>query len=83
MVIFILTLCLKLIASEASEENFEKNERFGNQKIIGPRPLGGARAGCAPPGSASEIGGVNPTRALYVLVRTMFIVFNKFIFLNK
>jgi len=26
-----------------------KNWRFGHKKIIGPRPLGGARAGCAPP----------------------------------
>ena len=31
----------------------EKKWRFGHTKIIGPRPLGGARAGCAPPGSAS------------------------------
>jgi len=50
LVIFILKLCLKLIASKASEENFEKKERFGHKKITGPRPLGGgARAGCAPP----------------------------------
>jgi len=34
----------------------EKNWRFGHKKIIGPRPLGGgARAGCAPPGSASGL----------------------------
>ena len=26
----------------------EKNKRFGHKKIIGPRPLEGARAGCAP-----------------------------------
>jgi len=30
-------------------EKIEKNKRFGHKKIIGPRPLGGARAGCAPP----------------------------------
>ena len=34
-------LCLKLIASVASEEKFEKYYRFGHTKIIGPRPLGG------------------------------------------
>jgi len=40
---------------ERSERGkIEKNKRFGHKKIIGPRPLGGARAGCAPPpGSAS------------------------------
>ena len=26
-----------------------KTKHFGHKKILGPRPLGGARAGCAPP----------------------------------
>jgi len=39
---------LKLIASEASNENIEKNKRFGHNKIIGPRPLGGV-PGAPPP----------------------------------
>jgi len=40
---------------ERSERGkIEKKMRFGHKKIIGPRPLGGARAGCAPPGSASD-----------------------------
>ena len=51
---YLLELDLTLIASGASEGKNEKNWRFGHTKIIGPRPLGGARAGCAPPpGSAS------------------------------
>jgi len=34
LVIFLLKLCLKLIASEEGEEKIEKNERFGNKKKL-------------------------------------------------
>ena len=47
LAILLLKLCLKVIASEASEEKMIKISVLGI-KIIGPRPLGGARAGCAP-----------------------------------
>ena len=42
-----IKIMLYINRDKASEENFEKNERFEHKK--GPRPLGGARAGCASP----------------------------------
>ena len=42
--IFLSKLCLKLIASEASEVKIEKKILFRYKKIIGPQPLT-ARAG--------------------------------------
>ena len=38
-----------MIRERSERGKIEKIKRFGHKKIIGPRPLGGARTGCAPP----------------------------------
>ena len=45
----LLKLCLKGIASEASDEKMPKISVLGITNFIGPRLLGGACARCAPP----------------------------------
>jgi len=40
---------LKMNRERSEQGKIEKNKRFGHKKIIGPQPLGGARAGCGPP----------------------------------
>ena len=55
LAIFLLKLCLKIIASE---EKFVKMQRFQHKKILGPRPLRGARR-VRPPGFASAYHGYN------------------------
>ena len=43
LAICLLKLCIKWIASEASEEKFEKNERFGHKKHRSAAVRGGGR----------------------------------------
>jgi len=55
LAVFLLQLCLTLIASEASEEKLRKTSVLDINKMLGPRPLGlGARRVPPAPGSASE-----------------------------
>jgi len=47
--LFSIKFRLQINRERSERGKNEKIERFGHKKIIGPRPLGGARAGCAPP----------------------------------
>jgi len=49
LALFLLKVLPKWVASEASEQNIENIYRFGEYKIIGPRPLRGGDAPGAPP----------------------------------
>ena len=44
-----ITIMLKMNRERSERRKQWEKKRFGHDKIIGPRPLGAARAGCAPP----------------------------------